>query len=314
MEKLLEYARVTFEERYMCKTMPFDCVRPQVEKNFCRCICMPGVAMNFIACVLDCCYEEFCGKSSISWNANQNIYLPEHEYNTKKIVVNFQTDAARCECYYTNDLCNEGINTFSYIKIRSFDVLRNTYLKQEGIQNGFNKDKLLFGKTEKFDNSMDYLRLFCLIAESNRGSYDMNDYAEKLFRLFFFLFPYTGFEVIERNLMNHGEDKGFAEYHKRMLEEYEILGKGKQREDTMASSKISITIEQLKEFCGFDFWSIYKRYESSGLGGGSQSLKDILKKQMSICGMLSGRTKQVRENMNEIIRFLEENAGNALKK
>lgn len=224
--------------------------------------------------------------------SSHNIYLSEHEYGKQKIVINLQSEEESCQCYFSEDLCGEGVNEFSYIKIRPFDVLRNTYLKQQTEQTYFNKESLLFGKQEKFDNSMDYLRLFCFVAESYRGIYDTNEYAERLFRLFFFLFPYTGIKVMEQNMKEYGEIREFAEYNKQILQDYENLGKGKQGENTMSPPKISITIEQLKSFCGFDFWNIYKSYESSGWE--SQSLKDILKKQMSICGKLSRRTNRMQ--------------------
>lgn len=290
MEELLEYARVVFEERYMCETSPFVCVKPQVERNFCRCICIPGVAMNYIVYVLGCCYEEFEGERSICWNETRNIYLPDNEYKNQKVVFNLQPVGRYCRCYFSDDLCGERINEFTYIKIRSFDVLYSKYIQKKQI---FYKEYLLLGKMEKFDNSMDYLRLFCFIADAYRGTYDIDDFVDKLFRLFLFLFPYTGLNVIEKNIEMYGNSQKFRDYQRQVLQEYRKLGEGKQYEDSMADVKISITIGQLKEFFWFDFWNVYKNYEEAEWGGDTRSLKDILKKQMSICSKLASRISRI---------------------
>lgn len=290
MEELLEYARVVFEERYMCKASPFTCVRPQVEQDFCRCSCIPGVAMNYITCVLECCYKEFQGKSSINWDEERHIYFSYNEYQKQKIVFNLQMNENLCRCYFSEDLCGEGINEYSYIKIRPYEVLWNTYLKG---RKSFIKESLLYRKTEKFDNCIDYLRLFCLIADTYRMDFDGGEFADKLFRLFFFLFPYTGIEVFDSNFKAYGDSEEFNGYNKQLLQSYIELGKGKRKDDPLSDTKFTSTIQQLKDFLGFDFLSIWKKYESPFSCGEIRDLKSVLNKQMNICNKLSSRIEKM---------------------
>ena len=286
MEQLLEYSRLIFEEAYREETCSFECVKAQVENGFCRCICIPGIAMNYIAKVMECCYEEFDGTAEILWNSEYKTYFSESTYKNKCIVFNNYFG----ECYFRDDLCSETPSLFTYIKIRSAEVLTKRY----GIS--YKKETLLCGKIPKLDNGMEYLYLFALIADTNRIKWELDQYATHLFRVFFFLFPYTGMRTISMNLKNYSNDAVFKKYNRELINDYIELSDGAQKRDTMGDLQVSDTIKKLDGFLDFNFWNIYDRYTISK---DIKDLKSVLSKQLDIASKLHKRLKQLSQELEK---------------
>lgn len=121
MDNLLEYARFTFEEKY-CSDKKFKCVKSEVEDAFCKCICIPGIAFNYIINAIKYCYQEFAGdadKTNIIWNEEYKVYVAESMINNnQKVIVNFRYDININSCYYAKDICKVSPSDFVYLKIR----------------------------------------------------------------------------------------------------------------------------------------------------------------------------------------------------
>ncbi len=303
MDKLLEYTRFTFEEKY-CVDKKFQCVRLLAEKGGCNCVCIPGVAFNYLVNAIKYCYEEFQDgrdRANITWNKQYGVYVAESVIdNNKQVIVNFCDDINADSCYYSEILCKEAPGRFAYLKIRGRSELRRIYYK-----NGkwINKEALLFGKTEKFNNSTDYFKLLLAMADSyDKNNLTLPEYSAQLFLLIVFLFPYTGLDIIEKSYkrisldhsMSKSDKDSFITYNRGVLEAYRSLGKDMQNRDVLSAGNFTDTNQRLRSYMKFDLYNIYDRYDEDTL---REELRDLIKRQLSICSKIGGRVEKLKGSM-----------------
>lgn len=290
MDKLVQYIRLVFEERYLKDSTPFCCMKKLVQDGFGRCICIPGIAINYCVLMGFFCYEDVeLDIRKIEWNDQLKIYLPICMYEDKRIVQNLSDEYA-CEALLSEDVCIEKTSSLSYVKIRGKEVLERIFETSQGT---FYTEICLLEKIEKFSNSMDYLRLFVIIADSSRLIMDSYAYADLLFRLFLFLRPYTMVDLIKKCAAQNQGNQCFKEYNQEVLRQYLLLGENMKGIDVLSSDSISYAINEVAKFIGFDFMNVYERYKDVWGLEAVRELNELIKKQLDSCLKSTSRIKNL---------------------
>lgn len=77
MGNLWIYIRTLFEEKYSKKENPFRCVIESVNNGKSRCICIPCVAVNYIAHQMKFCTKTPAGFNiwDMEWNSEYETYF-----------------------------------------------------------------------------------------------------------------------------------------------------------------------------------------------------------------------------------------------
>ena len=291
----MEYTRLVFEERYIQEATPFRCVKGQVERGFGRCICIPGVAINYCMILASYCYDGINSDiNQIQWSEEYGVYLPICIFEERKITPNLFGEKETKPFILSDELCAEKVNKIAYIKIRDVQVIKQRY---STLGKNPLKEMLLSDKIEKFSNSMDYLCLFTIIADSYRMTHESQEYVDHLFRLFMFLMPFSSISMIGKNLKNQKDSLQFKKYNKKILDEYLELGKDVKNCDVMAPERISGTINKVTEFTGFNFLQICEKYERIAGEEAVRRLNDLIKKQLDICAKIPKRIQDLLEEI-----------------
>lgn len=284
MKDYLEYTREVFEQPYTTKEVDFECVKDLAQDGFCRCICIPGIVVNYIAAVIKCCFKDVEGTNHVWWNDGCQTYIPETAYQQKTVVFNLKKDSVNRECWFSNELCVEAAGDFCYIIIRQQDLDREIAYKK--------REQLLWGKKEEFNNSTDCFRLFCMVASTYHKEYDMVDFSDKLFRLFLFLFPEQGLDIIKDNYIRSHGHRGFMEYHSKLLDAFLKLGRAYRKCKRIDFGYGNSLMLSIHKFTGFDFYNVYNMYREDGVE--VQILKDLLGIHLNICEQWCDKLERAR--------------------
>lgn len=271
MKDYLNYARGIFELPYTEQAVHFQCVKDLVRAGHCRCICIPGIAMNYIAAAIKTCFKDTKGRNSVWWNNRYRIYIPDTAYESRVLIFNLKADGENRGCWFADDVCSEAdVGDFCYIVIREQALDRETAQKKTEL--------LLWGKREAFDNSVDCFKLFCRIASTYHNEFDMDVFSDMLFRLFLFLFPEAALAVIKDNLEGSGSQRSFADYHIKLSEDFSRLCEKSGKYQKTGPGFERELMESIREFTGFDLYNVYNVYRDEGT---ERTLKELSGKQLN---------------------------------
>lgn len=233
----------------------FECIYDDKYKPCC--ICISGVAMNYVANEIKI-MKGCAGEEEIKWNNSLNRYLCQG--TSEQIIPNLQMEKeSKPTIIPMESLCNPEKSEYTYIKIR----------KSEEIKKESNDKDI-----ECYINSLEdsnHFKWYSAYAKEFRMSYEMPEYIDKLFRLFFFFNPFKGYRIIKRELKKYGEDKDFLDYNYKLLKDYLEMAKAFGRKD--ASDNI---IRMISDFVGSDLIVLHIYFEDTKDFGDIRGINDLL--------------------------------------
>lgn len=86
----------------------------------------------------------------------------------------------------------------------------------------------------------------------------------------------------------------FKKYNMDLLQDYAELGKNTQNIDVLSKGMLNFTDKRLKGYMEFDLFNIYGRYNDDSV---REDLRDLLKKQFTICSKIEGRIGELKEDI-----------------
>lgn len=263
----LDYIRYMFEEQYRERSNDFECLKEEVIQGRTRCICIPGIAVNYIANEMKFLKKQKSQKEwKFAWNEEHCIYVVEKDANDWNFEIpDFVLDEVAIIEPEEYSFCKEHITKYTYL-------LPTGNMVQDDLDFW-----ILWPVHERTE-----LKVFMLLARDYRGVYDIPVYADKLFRLTLFLHPLSGLKVIENNLKNREKDTWFINYNLNLLEQY--LGMNHQLCDcknNMEKNSLPKMLEIIKEFVGFDLLLLYHYFQTSDDVEGIEVWSDLLKQKIN---------------------------------
>lgn len=288
MDELLKYTRLVFEVRYLNEACEFECVWNEAESGFCRCICIPGVAVNYIFKVAEYCLEGIGCRPVILWDRKLSRFVVRCVDDTGRFIAkDFKADQ---KCILQKEICDRAPNTeFSYLQIRPREELNLVYSSS-------NFNKIIVNKRELDNNGKDYLKLFAIVAKEFAVKLGDKEYLDMLFRLFFFLFPEACEDIMLQILESIRADEELDAYSRKCLEDYYKLGNA-----VPESFQITDTFKILREYLGIDFKDIYKCYIESKDLGDVRELKELVRNRLNMASTLRGSFMELNRRVGYVL-------------
>lgn len=292
MDELLKYTRLVFEIQYFNKVSNVECVADLVKMGFARCICIPGIAANYILNVLKNSFKEFKGSGEIVWDSYYHRYIVQCKGEADETwFPNFCSESEGA--LLKNDVCEERPSIveeeeadFAYIKIRNKSEIKRVYGITADI---YRIEKCLVLLHERDCNSKELVSLFSFIANEYRGKWNMKEYLDKLFRLYFFLFPEECLELV-KVCSREAEDKEFFEYNINVLDDYGVMASNSN------SNGSKLDIKAVSDFLGIDFGKVYTYYMESVDCGDIKGLNEVINRRLNGAKEQRGNVRDVIEN------------------
>lgn len=267
------YIRAMFEEQYILEKNPFECIVEEVRNGYGRCICIPCVAVNYIANEIK--FWEKATNKNLSWGF---IWEEEHKiYLVKRESEDWNKDIydirAQGKTLIDNaELCLIEPTGYSYIKVRDQEILQEVFE---------DPSKILCILLTDVGECKTEIEIYTTVARDFRNEFSMEEYIDRLFRLTFFFHPLEGLKVIERN-MKESDSKDLKKYNERLLEDYQKLINGLERlnesNDRVNPLKI---LEQIGEFVGGNILTIYIYLKESDRYGDIKTAHELFQKKMN---------------------------------
>lgn len=290
------YIRGMFEEPYRIKGNYFECVRKDVENGNSSCICIPAVAVNYIAGEIKFWEKENNTQLTwrLAWEPYRKIYLVEKDdcdWNSRLYDISDQGKS----CIGDAEICSEDITDYVYIKLRDFS-----------------------GATESADNSRKYLyqmkgseqskieiEIYTILARDFRTAFLMKEYIDKLFRFLFFLHPYEGLKVIERS-MKQCDDRDLKRYNKKILDDYQkLIADLKKIYDSRTGVNLDINkmLTMVGAFVGVKILSVYVDLKESEQYGDIRTANEMFQEKVNDTLKLGalGNASRINKIMNEYL-------------
>lgn len=283
------YIRAMFEEKYASKNYSFHCTKQNVVNEKTKCICIPCVAVNYIANVIKF-LEHSKEKSSgwrFMWFDEDNVYLVRKgDGDWNKDLYDIQSPGKVPMAGVR--LCEKELNKYAYIKIRDQKIIERSPLKPR---------QMLYSLPAIDTDSKIEIEIYTIMARDFRMEFPMEEYIDKLFRFWFILQPLKCLEVIAHN-MEKSDSRSLREYNAKLLDEYEILiDRLKEIRESKEEENIHKILEQIGKFVGVRIWTIYIYLKESEEHGGSiQSIDDLLQKKMNSILKMKAKGKESRIN------------------
>lgn len=292
MKDLWIYIRAMFEEKYTKKENFFRCVK--INDNKKGCICIPGVAVNYIAnqVKFQTKMPLYSTTWEVEWNSECEAYFIKKDNNDWNMgIPDLQKDIDKnnksIELFgEKNKFCPASPNGYTYIQIREFKNLdpkinmKNLYLNLKGDE-----------------NSKIITRFFIILARDFRTEMDMNDYTNMLFRFSFFIYPHSGLNALEKNY-NVGDDiahQNHQDFDANVLTAY--------RKMVVDCKKINSDADKLGRlqtigaFVGADISKLRKSFEELNEQEDVRGIDEFFQEYLNIAKKLErgGRLKAVME-------------------
>lgn len=248
----------------------FECIYDDKYKS--SCICIPGVAINYVAnelkkdkkCTID---------GEMKWNNTLNRYLFQGICGER--IPNLQSDnEGGIMLIPKESLCNPKDSEYAYIRIRKAEEIRN---ENEDIDINYYINSL---------EDVNHFKWYSAYTKEYRMNYEMPEYIDRLFRLFFFLNPFLGRKVIEKEFQKYSEDKEFLEYNYKVLNDYEEMAKVLEKKDSMV-----YIMKKISEFVGSDLIVLYIYFNDANDYGDIRGINELLLKCVNSAKECIGKEK-----------------------
>lgn len=282
------YIRSMFEEHYALKENPFECIVENVKNGYGRCICIPCVAVNYIASEIKF-WEKTADKSltwGLEWEEEHGIYLVKREAEdwNKEI---YDIKAHGITLIHNAELCIIAPTDYSYIKIRDREILQQAFEEPR---------KMLYSLLTDIGERKTEIEFYTAAAREFRNRFPMEEYIDKLFRLLFFLHPLECLKVIERNMRNCGSMK-LKKYNQKLLEDYQKLINDLEK---IPASKYRVNMFQrlrkIEEFVGIKIVMVYVWFNRDKKYGDIEVVHELFQKKMNDTLKLGSLGKDSRIN------------------
>lgn len=268
------YIRAMFEEQYKLEENPFECIIENVRKGYGRCICIPCVAINYIANEIKF-WEKATNKNlswGFIWEEDHKIYLVKRDsedWNKDIYDITIQGKTLIDDA----EICLIEPTGYSYIKIRDQEILQEVFEEPR---------KILCLLLMDVGECKTEIEIYTAMARDFRNIFSMEEYIDKLFRFLFFLHPLEGLKVMERN-MKESESEDLKKYNERLLDDYQKLINGLERINESNDRENSIKIlEQIGKFVGANISMIYNIYlKESDRYGDIRIANELFQKKMN---------------------------------
>lgn len=283
------YTRLVFEIQYFNSESDFECIVDLVKTGFSNCICIPGIAANYILNVMKDSFREFNGSAEVVWSSCYHRYIAIcRKDNDELCFPNFYSESETG--IFKDDVCEERSVVaekdeadFAYIRIRDKSEIKKICNVEKDT---YKIEKCLALLHEKDCNSKEIVSLFSYIAKEYRAEWSMREYLDKLFRLYFFLFPEICIQLIKK-CSREADEMEFFEYNLEVLDKYSnMISK-------VNNNSNKLNIEAVSDFLEIDFGKVYTHYLESIECGEIKSLKDIINKSLN-------RAMEQQENIQEV--------------
>lgn len=265
MDNLWIYIRTLFEQDYAREENRFECVINSVKRGSSRCICIPGVAINYIANEMKFCTKtpECPNTWALGWDSeNEAYFVIKNSADWNMGIPDLQKDEKDNSFDRNAEFCTETINGYTYIKIRKYDNIVSSIINP----------KMLFFELEGEINRKILLEFFILLTREFRTEMDMKDYVKMLFRFSFFLHPFSGIKILEQG------DMCCKKFNYALLTEYwQMINKFK-KQDLSSLERIKV----VGDFIGADISMLYETLKDSNLQGDIRGINEFFQEQENI--------------------------------
>lgn len=258
-----QYVRVVFEKQYTNRER-IMCVDNDVERGVSNCICIPGVAINYVAGEIKACQEiHEKQKLKFEWSSEYKMYFQRKErddwnaeiFDFKKQGVSKIEDA---------EFCERDVTEYTYIKMRNLD--NKTVSRKEFIK--LRRHLMTRGKR------MFEVELYTTFASAYRVQHSFKDYVNALFRFFFFLHPDEGMQIIKQNMEIY-QDDSFRQYNRELLSDYKTMIMALSQETQGRRGNMNELLKIIQIFLGVNLLTFYIEFKSEYCGD-FKDIKDLI--------------------------------------
>lgn len=279
-----KYIRSLMEEGYKDPKNEFECIKNDKKNGYYeypQCICISGICMNYVANELNLLKKD-CIKGNLCWSKALNAYL--FVGSEKKRMPNLIEEISEIEIPFENSsFCVDNDSPYVYLALRASEQIKGDAKKCKFIKYPF--------------CTSHELKWYTFFVRDYRLFYEMKEYIDKLFRLFFFLYPNHGISLITEHKKQYGEDKEFVNYNTTIMKEFKSLICKLDRLNSDKKMKASDVVESVGEFVGNDLYALYSYFVTSNGQGDIRYIDEMLLEHAnSVLALKGSRRLAVMDN------------------